>query len=417
MFLFNALGILLLCFVLVVIYSRGYMVLSAAFAIAVMWLVSICLYAALIRFDNPAILLAALLITVLCVSYIGGSLPRKRISVVNNSAPRRTIEKSIAFFPVLFGTAAVAGLVGLYILLEKSGGFSALWVSASYYSHLRYEEGVGIPIQVRALNVVLYTGMAVALLVFWERLVLYNRKSFLLLLPALMLLLESMLIGTKSIAVLCFVYATSAYLIVVNYYQKGVKRKSVFFGIILAVLALFVFAIFVQWIRTGGTLAIIDVIEKILTSYLWLPFVAFLKWAGGWNVQIIPQNLGTHVFAGISAYLFDDYEKTGDFVFFHIHGEIYHTNVYTALRPIVSDFGLIGAVIFVAGLGWSLGYSTRRVRSGALFFVPILFVLSNFVLFSFAASMFKYTTNILVSISIVLYFLFTKGARGVSRIA
>lgn len=406
MWALNLLGVSALAGLLAFMFCRGTLLMSAAFVNGAMWLLSIVTYVTFFGLSNAAILCAVCIILTMCTAFSLALYPqadRGRIMT------RKTLEymlvgpRSIVFTGILAGSAVFG------VLLKESGvidgGASGILRSARYFSAIRYEEGIGIPVSVRVLNVLLYFGMAVGLMVYWERLLLYGRNSLWLWSPAVMLLGESILIGTKSIAVLCVAFALSSYFSVAAYYQTSIRRGRAALWIIAALAALFAFVVFVHHTRTGGTMPVLSIIEKLLTSYLWIPFVAFFDWAQqADSISLLPRSAGAELFAGISAHLFPDFVKAGEMVTIEVASTLYTTNVYTLLRTILSDFGAIGATAFLGVTGWVLGRITAFVRSGIFFALAPMVVMSNFVLFSFTGSLFKFLTNILAAGLLLAYF-------------
>ncbi len=413
MVVFNSIAMLLLFAAIVIMLVNRATFLSPVLPIALMWLVSTFLYAIFFSINSAAISVALIMMLSLFYSYVvGGSLSNTFGHGGLDRPIARNVEERIVGFPALYIFTFVSGVALNFLLIQQSGGFgngvTGILGSANYFSKLRYQEGLGIPLTVRALNVVVYIGMAVSLLVFWERLWVKKRKSFILLAPILFLLLESLLIGTKSIAVLCFVYAVTSFIIISHYHRIPVNKGRLFLKLIAVVAVLFLFVVAVHYIRADGRLSVLSIAGRILTSYLLMPFIAFLEWFPQADNGIFIGNWKGNLFAGITTHLVDDYVKVGDFLYINLSGQIYQTNVYTALRPLIEDFGVIGGVIFMSVLGIALGYSLKRVSCGAVLFIPLVFALSDFVLFSFAASLYKYLTNIAVVGGLFLYFLVSK---------
>jgi oligosaccharide repeat unit polymerase len=123
---------------------------------------------------------------------------------------------------------------------------------------------------------------------------------------------------------------------------------------------------------------------------------------------MLPDGYGVNVFEGIFAYFSDYHEKIDEMTYVRIGDTIYTTNVYTLFEPIIRDFGILGSFLVIALLGFVAGAAACRLRERRIPFVGIYIVLSGFILFSFVGSMYKFLTNIVVSLVLMSYFYFSR---------
>jgi oligosaccharide repeat unit polymerase len=137
-----------------------------------------------------------------------------------------------------------------------------------------------------------------------------------------------------------------------------------------------------------------------LRSY-YNPHMAVLgTWLSGSETSVTHMHFGANTFAGVADMLGLSTREAGLYGIAVDFGRA-QSNIYTALRPLMEDFGLAGFVAFtfvlgvVGGLGWKL------LRSGHLLGAPAATCYFCFVLWSPIASIYAYNT-ILVSF-VVLY--------------
>ncbi len=291
-------------------------------------------------------------------------------------------------FVLLLGV--VCGVFSLLILIIKSGQSDPLLI-ASHYSHLRYVEEIGMPIEVRISNVFLYFSLIISLLIFFEKKK-KSEKSFLYLMPSILLFLQSLLLGTKSIIIMLAIYMFITYLIVAMYYGEEIKakfllKKSLFFGLLLISLVTIV-----HFVRAQGNLGIGDIIQKIATSYFLIPSFAFFSDSGQIDYLF---NFGFYSISGLSVYLFDDIVKQGNFIFFDVFDGVYQTNVYTALFYLVKDFGHIGFILIILAILVLMVFLEKQIRNGVIYGIFLYIPVSAYLLFAFADPVFKELTNIL----------------------
>jgi hypothetical protein len=82
------------------------------------------------------------------------------------------------------------------------------------------------------------------------------------------------------------------------------------------------------------------------------------------------------------------------------------SNIFTALRGLIEDFGWLGALSFLFGLGVVGGVSHQRVGERHRGYVPVLALVYAFSFTSLSFSLFRYTTVTFGGLAFCGYFVF-----------
>ncbi|MDA8599993.1 oligosaccharide repeat unit polymerase [Burkholderiaceae bacterium] len=169
------------------------------------------------------------------------------------------------------------------------------------------------------------------------------------------------------------------------------KILKLFIVLILALC----FAVYIHLNRAAG-IDLNDLIEKLLYSYVLAPYILFVQWFDTICDYscIFPRSSGFYTFQGI-AKLFTDIESTrSEAGYFSLGDSAYRSNVYTAFRWLIMDFGILGAIFFMVGLFSLLFFSVKRLsRKTGKLYLALFYLIGVFILFSLFGSFYKYTSN------------------------
>ena len=173
--------------------------------------------------------------------------------------------------------------------------------------------------------------------------------------------------------------------------------KRIIYSILLIML-FFAFLFFAMILRIGRYDSyIIEILKYKFINYAFGSLFAFDHWLS--NLETIDLYLGARTFNGISNLLGILVRKQGVYTDFFVDG-FWRTNVYTAFRGIIDDFGRIGGLIFMYVGGFIAGVAYGKVknnRSNILWYV-VLSANYFFIFYSFMISPWSYTSLILVFI-------------------
>jgi oligosaccharide repeat unit polymerase len=173
----------------------------------------------------------------------------------------------------------------------------------------------------------------------------------------------------------------------------GVKASTIF-AVVLAVFVLLAFFVAAQSMRMNRvSFADIPFVLNHLRIYVVGHMPVFGHWWTFEYPRIAVDGFGTHTFAGMAELMGLTVRKAGLYVG---SAGFTESNIYTALRPLLEDFGIVGALAFMfvlaygAGVGWRLLVLGRRIGA-----VPVV-GFTAYVLWSPITSIFVYSTIIAV---------------------
>lgn len=164
--------------------------------------------------------------------------------------------------------------------------------------------------------------------------------------------------------------------------------------VVAGIFVLLAFFVGAQSMRMNRvSLADIPFVLNHLRIYVVGHMPVFGHWWAHEYSRMTVEGFGTHTFAGMAEIMGLTVRKAG---LYGGSSGFTESNIYTAMRPLLEDFGLVGALAFMfvlaygAGVGWRLLSLGRR--AGA---VPVV-CFTAFVLWSPITSIFVYSTIIAV---------------------
>ena len=166
-------------------------------------------------------------------------------------------------------------------------------------------------------------------------------------------------------------------------------------------------------LRTGeiSERTILEICEKFVAYSL-----GHMHCVDMWYTSYTPTDLawGSKTFMGISNLLgiedrvqglYPEYLNIGKNGFYGI------SNIYTSFRPLVEDFGEVGAMIIMFGMGAAANMSLKALKAHQNMFLnqTLLVALYGYVMWSFAASFYMYTSYLaMFGLAYVLFHLLQK---------
>lgn len=292
-----------------------------------------------------------------------------------------------------YGLIAV-GSFGPVILFRDSQSLvhaKSFFELAMYASMARYEGDLTLPISVRALGILTYTGtMIAAFVTAIER---PHERRWLRSLAWTLPLLASMAVQTAKMVLLTGIVLWIAGWVAGQAYSRGAYRfhpRQVTGHLLGAAGLLSLLMLMTQALRMNRLHSVDDVLYAF--DRLRIYFIGHMPVFGHWLTHLYPHQTrylwGVESFSGLAQLLgvherqVGLYETTADFT---------SSNIYTALRPLLEDFGLAGGVVFllvfaaIGGWGWRLLVRGRLVGAGPLA------ALIAYVVFSPIASVLTYS--------------------------
>lgn len=304
-------------------------------------------------------------------------------------------------------------IINISLLLLNSPidfSLSGLLNVSSYYSNLRYLEGIGIPIYVRILNILVYFGIMVASIEFY-----WKNKSFkmklLFLTPHALLFFQGFLLGTKSLVVYIVIFLISGGLVAIYLGQVTTKLSKIIKYLSLIFIIAISLVVVIQYFRSSGNLSILKIILMISTSYLIVPIAALIEWINLYGVdEMLNFKLGLNTFKGVSSIFNMIPDVFGEFTYIEYKFGTFRTNVYTPLQSVIKDFGLIPLLFLAPFVGIIIGALRKKLIENNIHFIGIYYSFSIFIIFSFSGNVFSFTTNILSFLFLIIFYI-RKGLR------
>lgn len=227
-----------------------------------------------------------------------------------------------------------------------------------------------------------------------------NLKQKILLLAVLFIpgFVDSVFMAARAgLMMLLVVWACGMYLSVI--YLKGYEfRLNVSTSILRSLIGLATlvgFFALVQTLRAGSSdVAIEDVLSHLLTWFFgYIP--AFCQWIdnGGLDVKL---EYGVYTFAGV-ADLFGFFEKKGGIFEMIPIGDGRYSNVFTAFRGLIEDFGLIFSWVLLAlsSLVFSLSVGRHVKAKNPFGYIGFSLLYLGFLGWSFVVSLYTYNSVLL----------------------
>lgn len=234
-----------------------------------------------------------------------------------------------------------------------------------------------------------------------------TRKKQLLIYAFITFLFSSIITASKSdiiftILLFCSTFLTSIYVLkfdVYNFFMKN-KRKlfAIFFIFIFFIILLMIAFI---GIRSGFEKSVIDGIKQYALGMVpaFDYYFSFMR----------PSELSWGVFSILGILTFFGYNNLN--LPMGIYDEInigfgnYSTNIFTAFRSIIDDFGLIGCIVFFVlfGIICALIYNNLQKHKYLNFSIACMSFMLGFILFSFIISIGNYFSICLSYV--ILYFI------------
>jgi oligosaccharide repeat unit polymerase len=310
--------------------------------------------------------------------------------------------KSILNLKMVLKLIFIIGIIYILVYVKLNSNSTNLLIIPQEIALNRYTIGLIIPWYLKIIKVIIYSGMLISAILLGFGI---NIKEIYY--SPFIILLEGLLSAGKSgflfglVLFLAFYFSTKAI--------RGEKFKLKIFKTLKYASYLSVFLFFAQVgrLKVLSSEIYFGVVNRLL-SYAFSPILAFNQWFNQWFNQSFNQELsyGKFTFAGL-ADLFN-ISTRDDGVFqnkAYLSNEIF-TNVYTAFRSLIMDFGIFGSFFFCIIIASLFGYLRLAIERGKLFgAIFILSLILSFFLWSFFGSLFAYNTYFFSSI--LSYYLWT----------
>jgi len=201
----------------------------------------------------------------------------------------------------------------------------------------------------------------------------------------------------------------SAYLASWRAHNRRIKMVFNIINLVILAIGTFILSFITMYLRYGD----VSVEGSKAMSRIGQPFTffwAFAEWLGGsgWETGLL--SWGRQTFRGV----LDDFGIIG-YPYYPMWTPRGTTTLGTAFMDYISDFGSIGALIWLFGWGVLGGYAYRKVSRRKEGYVPALAAVYTFVFTSIFFSYLRYKVNILAFVVFWLYHVFDSASWRLKR--
>jgi len=338
-------------------------------------------------------------ITAIAVSVTLGSLVGLTINEGSEVHPNKersleTIQTVIPVFIFVLSLASLLGVVLLYFFgisrFNLTTSLLNLLILPNEFSVDRYQGIAAFPIHIRILMYLIFPASLLGGFCFTSAGT--KGKSFLFLVPVIISLMYGSLLTTRSTILLAIILWTAGYLgsrvFFIDQLDRLFKPKTllVFFVSFVGFTLLFAGT---QILRQQSNTVLIDQLIMKLKVYFFGYLPAFSTWVDKYHNDHL--GLGTLTFAGPFNLLGLIQRKLGFYEDIVVLGSS-HTNVYTALRGLITDFSLPGTIIISVLIGSTTSVAFRKCLDGAVYWLIPLTMFYAYTLYSPLISIFNYNS-------------------------
>ena len=314
------------------------------------------------------------------------------------SQAEKKCEKEIPYWNTAVICLNVIGVVVLF----NSLGFSAssfrsvenLMNSMNAVSKARYSGNEEIlPVFNRIVNAIVYATCGYNGFFY----VINKRKAHFI--NLLLVMFQTVLTNTKATLVFGMAFWIAGYLTGLRYLKEKINHKKLFYGIVLLA-GLLVFFTGVNFFRHKGTMDVAVEFKRIMISYLIGPFSALNIWLESLYDYSI--ELGANTFSCLFRVLGIKAQEHGEFVM--VYDDL-STNVFTVFKHLLRDYSFLGTYLLMLFTGLICAIVDYKISRKQYSFVGVSIVLYTSIIVAFFSSLYRYTTNLLACILIIVLFL------------
>ena len=352
---------------------------------------------------HPQILGVIMIVLFSIIVTVGANIiSLKNSSIIKSNVPN--LKTDLIFYTGLILSVISALGIGFVI----SMGFSwyqleqsvfNLYILPNLFALERYNEVLAIPTNVK---IVMFLTYPAALICGFVYPFLNGFRKWLSWLPILITMLYGTLFAVRSGILLSIILTFSGITCAKIYLGNDLKIWFHRVYVASTIMSLFLFSVFIllQWLRSGpnGFFFIDELIQGAKAGILG-SFSAFTIWFSSYDFSQ-HLTLGLNTFAAPMEILGLTERASGFYTDFTPIGSSV-TNIYSAFRGIIADFGIFGSFVYwgLFGLGSAIAY--RSTSNGNVFAAVPLSTFYSFTLFSPLISIFTFNSII---ISFIIFF-------------
>ena len=300
----------------------------------------------------------------------------------------------ILSFISTMGIGLVVSMGFSWYQLEQS--LLNLYVLPNLFASERYNEVLAIPTYVKMVMFLTYPAALICGFVYPF---LNGFKKWLSYVPILITIIYGTLFAVRSGILLSIILTFSGITCAKIYLRNDLKQwfQKVMTAGTASGLLLFSIYILLQWLRGGpeGYFIVDELIQGAKAGILG-SFSAFTIWFSSYDFTH-HYSMGINTFAAPMEILGLTERASGFYTEFIPIGPSV-TNIYTAFRGIVTDFGIVGSFIFFGIFGLGSAIAFKSISNGNIFASVPLSIFYSFTLFSPLISIFTFNSIIIAFI-------------------
>ena len=331
---------------------------------------------------------------------------RHRVSVLSLNTYYRNLHRPLVVFTII----SIGGLIFLFrhaLNTYNFGYYSTGWISIPNLIAVdRYSGYLNYPFIIKYSLYCIYPANLLGGLLLSMRQISFKMK-ILTAIPLLLALLLGIIEGARTSILLGLVLFFSAWMSGAMVNNQDSNKKKPYFKLALGFGAIMIaftgIFILIQWLRQGMDFIIVDLLIDRIRAYFFGYLAAFTQWVGEYESVHLSGVLTT--FAGPFNLIGVMERSLGFYEPVNISSGI-STNIFTALRGLVIDFSIPGAIIITFIMGFFLQLSYRRGISGSIINTLPISMFYAFTLYSPLISIFHYNSILFSWVIIAVIFLF-----------
>ena len=332
--------------------------------------------------------------------------PKHRVSVLSLNTYYRNLHRPLVVFTII----SIGGLIFLFrhaLNTYNFGYYSTGWISIPNLIAVdRYSGYLNYPFIIKYSLYCIYPANLLGGLLLSMRQISFKMK-ILTAIPLLLALLLGIIEGARTSILLGLVLFFSAWMSGAMVNNQDSNKKKPYFKLALGFGAIMIaftgIFILIQWLRQGMDFIIVDLLIDRIRAYFFGYLAAFTQWVGEYESVHLSGVLTT--FAGPFNLIGVMERSLGFYEPVNISSGI-STNIFTALRGLVIDFSIPGAIIITFIMGFFLQLSYRRGISGSIINTLPISMFYAFTLYSPLISIFHYNSILFSWVIIAVIFLF-----------
>ncbi len=349
--------------------------------------------------------IAIFVITLSCGSLIATKVTFKKSIIKQKN--KNIGYKNFFLSLLIINFISTCGIISLLIysidIYKGFSSYSGILSIPNLISIDRYSGELYYPILIKYSLYLIYPGALISGIILSNFKVTFKSK-FLCFMPLVICIALGILEGSRTSILIGFILFFSAFISGLNNqfnFNDKIHSYKIFLSSLFALLFFLFLFVFVQWLRQGLDPIVFDYLILRMKAYLFGYLSAFTLWFDSYEKIFTPQTLFS-TFAGPLNLLNITERELGFYLPVYINKDV-STNIFTALRALVSDFSIIGSLLisFFIGLIFQLVFDKKR-KNNFDGFIPMS-IFYSFTIYSPLISIFHY--NSILFSWVIVYFI------------